>query len=130
VGMPILRRGGGGEKRKKPSPPPGGDVPLNGKRCYLPLTYQTLSWRSIDSLTSKTLKERPAMRTKPVSTLLFVLLLLGSSSALLADGFPEDCAGTFLTQEGSGAKSIWTFGQDGTFLGTSSTQRVFNFSNQ
>jgi hypothetical protein len=70
------------------------------------------------------------MRTQSVSALLFVLLLLGFSASVLADGFPEDCAGTFLTQEGSGAKSIWTFGQDGTFLGTSSTQKVFNFSNQ
>src|SRR5258706_638932 len=70
------------------------------------------------------------MRTQSVSTMLFVLLLLGFSAGLLADSFPEDCAGTFLNQEGSGAKSIWTFGQDGTFLGTSSTQKVFNFSNQ
>ena len=70
------------------------------------------------------------MRTQAVSTLLFVLLLLGFSATVLAGGFPEACAGTYLTQEGSGAQSIWTFGKDGSFLGTSSTQRVFNFSNQ
>jgi hypothetical protein len=45
-------------------------------------------------------------------------------------GFPKDCAGTYLTQEGSGAKSIWTLGADGSFLGQSSTQEVFNFSGQ
>ena len=70
------------------------------------------------------------MRSKSVSTVLFVLLLLGSSAILLANGFPEQCAGTYLTQEGSGAQSIWTLGEDGSFLGTSSTQRVFNFSDQ
>jgi hypothetical protein len=70
------------------------------------------------------------MRLKSVSTLLFALLLIGSSATLLADGFPEDCAGTYLNQEGSGAKSIWTLGKDGSFLGTSSTQKVFNFSGQ
>jgi hypothetical protein len=70
------------------------------------------------------------MRLKSVSTLLFALLLIGSSATLLADGFPEDCAGTYLNQEGSGAKSIWTLGEDGSFLGTSSTQKVFNFSGQ
>ena len=71
------------------------------------------------------------MRSKPISTLLFALLLIGSSAALLADGgFPKDCAGTYLNQEGSGAQSIWTLGADGSFLGESSTQEVFNFSGQ
>jgi hypothetical protein len=70
------------------------------------------------------------MRSKSVSTVLFALLLIGSSATLLADGFPERCAGTYLNQEGSGAKSIWTLGEDGSFLGTSSTQKVFNFSDQ
>ena len=70
------------------------------------------------------------MRSKSVSTVLFVLLVIGSSATLLAQGFPEACAGTYLTQEGSGAQSIWTLGKDGSFLGTSSTQQVFNFSDQ
>ncbi len=70
------------------------------------------------------------MRSQAVSTLLCVLLFLGFSASLRASAFPADCAGTFLTQEGSGAQSLWTFGKDGTFLGTSSTQKVFNFSNQ
>jgi len=70
------------------------------------------------------------MRSKPASALFFALLLTGFSATLLASGFPENCAGTYLNQEGSGAQSIWTFGKDGSFLGTSSTQRAFNFSSQ
>jgi hypothetical protein len=70
------------------------------------------------------------MRSKSVSALLFVCLLIGCSATLLANGFPDDCVGTFLNQEGSGARSIWTLGAGGSFLGTSSTQKVFNFSNQ
>ncbi len=70
------------------------------------------------------------MRSRPVSILLFAFLLLGFSATLLANDFPGNCAGTYLIQEGSGAQSLWTFGKDGSFLGTSSTQRVFNFSSQ
>ncbi len=40
-------------------------------------------------------KGESAMRSKPVSTLLFVLLLIGFSTTLLASGFPENCAGTY-----------------------------------
>ena len=70
------------------------------------------------------------MRSKPTFALCFVVLFVGSSAALLADGFPKDCAGTYLNQEGSGAQSIWTLGADGSFLGESSTQETFNFSGQ
>src|SRR5690348_2159404 len=72
------------------------------------------------------------MRSKPIPVLLFAFLLAGSASAGLADsgGFPKACAGTYLTQEGSGAQSIWTLGADGSFLGESSTQEAFNFSGQ
>jgi hypothetical protein len=70
------------------------------------------------------------MRSKSVFTLVFVFLLIGCSATLLADGFPDGCVGTFLNQEGSGAQSIWTLGAGGSFLGTSSTQKTFNFSDQ
>ena len=70
------------------------------------------------------------MRTKSVPALLFVLSLAGSSIAVADSGFPRSCAGTYLIQEGSGTKSLWTLGADGVFLGTSSAQPSFNFSNQ
>jgi hypothetical protein len=70
------------------------------------------------------------MRTKSVSALLFVLLLVGSSISFADNGFPRSCAGTYLIQEGGGAKSLWTLEADGAFLATSSAQPSFNFSNQ
>lgn len=37
-------------------------------------------------------------------------------------------AGTYLIEEGSGTRDIWTFNEDGTFIGTSSAQPLLNFS--
>jgi len=42
----------------------------------------------------------------------------------------RDRVGTYLVQEGSGAQAIWTLERDGAFLGTSSTQPAFRFSDQ
>jgi hypothetical protein len=70
------------------------------------------------------------MSLMPTKTLVFALLLLGSAGALAAEGSSRFCAGTYLIQQASGPKSLWTFDPDGAFLGTSSAQPKFNFSNQ
>jgi hypothetical protein len=65
--------------------------------------------------------------------------LVGAALSMLsprvaaAQAFPQRCAGTYLIQltpaaAGRGAQHLWTLTKDGAFLGTSSTQRVFNFS--
>ncbi|WP_437980244.1 hypothetical protein [Sorangium sp. So ce117] len=48
----------------------------------------------------------------------------------LAGGFPSSCAGTYLISEAGGARDFWTFAADGSFFGTTSTQPLYNFSNQ
>jgi hypothetical protein len=58
------------------------------------------------------------------------LLLAMTSAPLLAQSFPASCAGTYLIDEDGGAKDFWTFAADGSFFGTTSTQPLFNFSNQ
>jgi hypothetical protein len=48
-----------------------------------------------------------------------------------AEGAKETAAcvtGSYLMQEGSGTRSLWTFAADGTFLGTSSAQPLLRFS--
>jgi hypothetical protein len=74
------------------------------------------------------------MRNKIVRTLLFALLpafLLALPSApLFAGSVPANCAGTFLIDEAGGARDFWTFAADGSFFGTTSTQPLYNFSNQ
>jgi hypothetical protein len=60
---------------------------------------------------------------------LFVALLL-AALPLVAGSVPASCAGTYLIQEAGGAKDFWTFGADGSFFGTTSTQPLYNFSNQ
>ncbi|NIU87430.1 MAG: hypothetical protein GWN56_09120 [Nitrosopumilaceae archaeon] len=47
-----------------------------------------------------------------------------------AEDFPECFVGTYLNEEGSGAKSICNLSDDGTFNGQSSTEQVFNFTGQ
>ena len=63
------------------------------------------------------------------------VLMLGIAMAVLAapthaSGFPAACAGTYLIEEDGGARDFWTFEDDGSFFGTTSTQPLFNFSNQ
>ena len=70
------------------------------------------------------------MKTRLVPILLLALLLGGSSTALMAAGFPESCAGTYLIDEDGGATALWTFEADGTFFATSSLQPLLNFSDQ
>lgn len=70
------------------------------------------------------------MKAKLVPASLLVLLLFASSTAALARGFPASCAGTYLIEEGGGARDFWTLEADGSFFGTTSTQPLFNFSNQ
>jgi hypothetical protein len=71
------------------------------------------------------------MKLTDSKTLGFALLLLGSAVALnAAEGSPRFCAGTYLIQQASGPQSLWTFDPDGAFLGTSSAQPLFHFSNQ
>lgn len=65
-----------------------------------------------------------------LSCALATTLLLAFSSSLLAGSFPSNCAGTYLIQEGGGAQSLWTLEADGIFLGTSSSQEAFHFTNQ
>lgn len=70
------------------------------------------------------------MKTKLAHTLLFVLLLVGSSASLLADGGPRSCTGTYLIDEAGGATALWTIEADGTFFATSSLQGLLRFSDQ
>jgi len=70
------------------------------------------------------------MRNKIVRALFFASLpafVLVIPSAPL---FAANCAGTYLIQEDGGARDFWTFAADGAFFGTTSTQPLFNFSNQ
>ncbi|WP_437806852.1 hypothetical protein [Sorangium sp. So ce1078] len=48
----------------------------------------------------------------------------------LAGGSPQSCAGTYLISEAGGARDFWTLAADGSFFGTTSTQLLYNFSNQ
>jgi hypothetical protein len=57
----------------------------------------------------------------------FVVLGAGAAAA---GSVPASCAGTYLIQEAGGARDFWTFAADGAFFGTTSTQPLFNFSNQ
>ena len=70
------------------------------------------------------------MNAKLINALIASLLLVLSSAPLLAGSFPASCAGTYLIEEDGGAKDFWTFAADGAFFGTTSTQPLFNFSNQ
>jgi hypothetical protein len=70
------------------------------------------------------------MALRPARVLLAVLLLAAASAPALAAGFPSSCAGTYLIEEAGGARDFWTFAADGTFFGTTSTQPLFDFSNQ
>jgi len=47
-----------------------------------------------------------------------------------ASDFPDCFVGTYINEEGSGARSMWNIYKDGNFAGESSTQEVFNFSGQ
>jgi hypothetical protein len=69
------------------------------------------------------------MRNKILRALIIASLAL-PSSPLFAGSVPASCAGTYLIQEAGGAKDFWTFAADGAFFGTTSTQPLFNFSNQ
>ena len=70
------------------------------------------------------------MNAKLINALIASLLLVLPSAPLLAGSFPASCAGTYLIEEDGGARDFWTFAADGTFFGTTSTQPLFNFSNQ
>ncbi|QSQ27597.1 hypothetical protein JY651_22955 [Pyxidicoccus parkwayensis] len=74
------------------------------------------------------------MSNKLLSTVLFASLpaavLATPPTSLIADSAPSTCVGTYLIQEGGGAKDFWTFAADGAFFGTTSTQPLYNFSNQ
>ena len=74
------------------------------------------------------------MQYKIVRALLFaslpVFLLAVPSAPLFAEALPASGAGTYQIQEDGGAKDFWTFAADGAFFGTTSTQPLFNFSNQ
>jgi len=70
------------------------------------------------------------LRPLPSVLLLTALLLAATFTPALAEGFPWICAGTYLISEDGGARDFWTFEADGTFFGTTSTQPLFNFSNQ
>jgi hypothetical protein len=70
------------------------------------------------------------MKTRFVWTVLAAVLFAGSATALTAQGFPTHCSGTYLIAENGGARDFWTLQADGTFFGTTSTQPLFNFSNQ
>ena len=68
--------------------------------------------------------------TKQRIQLVALVLLFLPSMPLLARSFPAHCAGTYLIEEDGGARDFWTFAADGSFFGTTSTQPLYNFSNQ
>lgn len=74
------------------------------------------------------------MRNNVVSALFLVSLpvslLAVPSAPSFASSLPASCAGTYLIQENGGARDFWTFASDGAFFGTTSTQPLYNFSNQ
>lgn len=70
------------------------------------------------------------MKARLFPTLLAALLLAVAPPSLSAQGFPANCAGTYLMAEDGGATSIWTFEADGAFFATSSLQPLLNFSDQ
>lgn len=70
------------------------------------------------------------------TAILFPLLIILSFSGISCDSdsmaqeFPECFTGTYLNTEGSGTQSLFTFTSEGNFIGTSSTQKVLNFSTE
>ncbi|MEZ4295237.1 MAG: hypothetical protein R3B70_09700 [Polyangiaceae bacterium] len=74
------------------------------------------------------------MRTKLLSFLVLPLVatlaLIARPAPTEASAFPAACAGTYLISEDGGARDFWTFERDGSFFGTTSTQPLYNFSNQ
>jgi len=70
------------------------------------------------------------MRKPLIPALALTVLLALPAPPLLARGLPASCAGTWLIEEDGGARDFWTFGADGSFFGTTSTQPLYNFSNQ
>jgi len=70
------------------------------------------------------------MRNRLVHVFFLLITLALPALPSLAQGFPAHCTGTYLIEEDGGARDFWTFAADGTFFGTTSTQPLFNFSNQ
>ena len=57
------------------------------------------------------------------------LLMAHAARAELDEKRRGKCiVGTYLIEEGSGTRGIWTFNKDGNFIGTSSAQSLLNFS--
>lgn len=80
--------------------------------------------------TSRALLTVPVLVAAVVVAALGLLTLRTAQASPAGQAFPTSCAGTYLIQEGSGTRSLWTLEKDGTFVGTSSAQRAFNFSDQ
>lgn len=71
----------------------------------------------------------------PLLIYLFIIftistLLISCENDIHASSLPECLVGTYLNEEGSGARSIWNLSSDGTFTGQSSTEILLNFSGQ
>lgn len=66
-----------------------------------------------------------------VITLLLASILFSTEDARAGSkSFPKCFIGTFLVDEGSGTKSLWTFGGQGIFFITSSAQEALNFTDE
>jgi len=73
------------------------------------------------------------MHARLATTAVFTTAVLAAALLTLpaaAGPFPAACAGSYVIAEDGGTTSLWTFVADGTFFGTTSTQPLFNFSNQ
>jgi hypothetical protein len=78
-------------------------------------------------------------RRKPLSRMYcftaipaLIIMLAAIANDARADGsekYPKCFVGTYLVDEGNGTKSLWSFGDRGVFLITSSAQSSLNFSN-
>ena len=70
------------------------------------------------------------MQSKSLKVLCLLSLAALLAAPVFAAGTPGNCVGTFLIEEDGGARDFWTFAADGSFFGTTSTQPLYNFSNQ
>lgn len=62
--------------------------------------------------------------------LLLILAGLSYPTISKADTFPKCFIGTYLLKEGSGTRSLWTFGARGIIIATSSSQEALSFSTE
>jgi hypothetical protein len=84
-------------------------------------TRHALAWQAVPTLIGLAL-------LAVLAALVGAALSMLSPRVAAAQAFPKNCAGTYLVELSDGSQRLWTLTNDGVFLGTSSNQRVLNFS--